>query len=380
MNKIIMLLDNCFDPDIRVYKEAKYLINEGYDVEILCLDKKNKYIDKPEDNIDGIKVKRFFSRTDKTTKFLEKNKIGKIFKPIVYAHWLLKFMRKVRKYLKTQDFEIIHCHDVTMAFCATHYIKNKDIVFDMHEYYEKYKNKFLNKIMHHIVVHTQNKAKWIIHVNDFQIKNIAEKNRAKLVELPNYPETCTFEKIDHVDSDELRISYSGILRHKKPLKNLVIAAENLTNISITYNGRGEAYDYIKTLEKDHSYLKVTGPYKHEDISKFYANSDLIYIVYNNDCDNDRTALPTKLFEAIITTVPVVVSVNSEMENFVKKHDIGFSVDGNNIEEIKNLLEMIQQNRTILTNKINNIKKIQMQFTWDETVKALDRIYGGNEPQ
>ena len=63
MKKIIMILTNGFGSDPRVYKEAKTLVQAGHDVEILCWDRENKYINKEDEIIDGIKIKRFFARS-----------------------------------------------------------------------------------------------------------------------------------------------------------------------------------------------------------------------------------------------------------------------------------------------------------------------------
>ena len=57
--KIYMILTNGFDPDVRVYKEAKYLVTEGFNVEIICWDRKCEYVDRNEEVIDGINIKRF---------------------------------------------------------------------------------------------------------------------------------------------------------------------------------------------------------------------------------------------------------------------------------------------------------------------------------
>ena len=40
--KVIMILTNSFDPDLRVYKEAQYIASKGYEVEILCCDREGK--------------------------------------------------------------------------------------------------------------------------------------------------------------------------------------------------------------------------------------------------------------------------------------------------------------------------------------------------
>ena len=375
MKKIIMLLDNCFDPDIRVYKEAKYLVENGKAVEIVCLDKKNKYIDKPEEIIDGILVKRFFVRTEKTTKFIENNRIGKAFKPIVYIHWLLKFMRNVRKYLKTQDYTTIHCHDITMALCATHYIKHKDIVFDMHEYYERYTKSFLNKIMHKLVTYVQNKSKWIIHVNEFQIRNISIKNKNKLIELPNYPETEFFKNVNKTLCDKLRVSYIGVVRDYMSL-NRLLECDFKEKIDVKIYGGGSAYNMLlNKAKKINKEFILKGQYNGiEESNIIYSNTDVLYAVYDRENKNWKTAMPIKAFEAIITLTPIIATNGTSLGDFVEKNDIGYTINNNSNDEVFNLINEIYNNRNILNEKIENMKKIQYKYTWNNCVKNLNKIY------
>ncbi len=49
-----MILTNGFEPDLRVYKEAKYLISKGHKVEIICWDREARYKDKPNEIIEVI--------------------------------------------------------------------------------------------------------------------------------------------------------------------------------------------------------------------------------------------------------------------------------------------------------------------------------------
>ena len=83
--KVYMILTNGFDPDVRVYKEAKYLVAQGFDLTILCWDRKCEYIEK-EENLDGIKIKRFSI----------KSAPGTGMKQILPY---LKFMKCVKKYM-----------------------------------------------------------------------------------------------------------------------------------------------------------------------------------------------------------------------------------------------------------------------------------------
>ena len=99
--KIVMILTNGFEPDLRVYKEAKYLSNKGYDIEILCWDREGKYITKPIEQLGKIKIVRFF----------EKSTYGSGLKQIFK---LLKFKNACKKYLKKQkiNYTYMHCHDL----------------------------------------------------------------------------------------------------------------------------------------------------------------------------------------------------------------------------------------------------------------------------
>ena len=64
----------------------------------------------------------------------------------------------------------------------------------------------------------------------------------------------------------------------------------------------------------------------------------------------------------------------QTEKTVKKYDIGYSVDGTNLEEVEKLLIELQNNREILEQKRKNVEKIKSKFIWEDVVKNLDTIY------
>lgn len=380
MKKIKMLLDNGFDPDLRVYKEAQFIIQQGYDVEILCLDRKNKYIDKQKECYDKIQINRFFVRNEKTTKSIENNAIIAKLKYFIYIFWFFKYIRMIKKYLKDEEYEILHCHDLAMALCGVLFFRKKKIVFDMHEYYSNKKSKVQNWFIKRIVKYVQKKATWIIHVNEFQIKELKEKEKSKLIFLPNYPLKNKFLNYTRVQSNDLRISYTGYVRHYIPLLNLMKAVDKLEGVKVYINGSGDVYSQLLEQAKNLKNTILTGKYESEDVVKFYENTDLVYIVYNQGNKNDETAFPTKFFEAIITEIPMIVSKNSAMEKFVEEYDIGFVVDGTNPENISNLIVEIKKSPKLLENKKKNLREISNQYSWEDVVQNLQKIYvrGNNE--
>ena len=361
---VLMILTNGFDPDLRVYKEAKYLINNGHNVEILCWDRENKYIDKPTEMIDRIKITRFY----------EKSIYGSGLKQVFS---LIKFKRQCKTYINNNNIKpnFLHCHDLDgMLVGYLLHIKNSKLVFDMHEYYNTGSYAKIYFIVKKLINFLQNKAFKIIHVNEQQTKRIKKKNKNKLIYVPNYPETNKFLNIKHINDNKLRITYAGYVRHLVPLTNLAKAVNELDNISANIHGIGNKYSEIKRLENKYKNFKVFGKYNYDEIVKFYSNTDLMYIVYDQGNINSETALPTKFFEAIACKIPIIVSKNSLLEEMVKKYDIGFVVDGNDYKSIKHILEIIQTNKNLLQEKIENIKKIPEKFSWEEIVKNLNKIY------
>lgn len=361
---ILMVLTNGFDPDLRVYKEAKYLVDKGNTVEILCWDRDNRYESKRKEIYDNIHITRFY----------EKSVYGSGLKQIFS---LLRFKNDCKKYIKQNKIkcDIMHCHDLDGMIVGYLLCKKKTkLVFDMHEFYNKDSYAKIYKIVRKVLYFLQNISYKIIYVNEEQTKEVSTKNKDKLVYLPNYPEINKFKQVKHIKSDILRITYAGYVRHFIPLSNLIKASKEMQDILVSIHGNGIAYEKIKNRSNDYNNVKITGEFKHSDIIDFYSNTDIIYCVYDKGNKNNETALPTKFFESIATNIPIMVAKDSLMEKVVKKYDIGFCVDGTDYSDIKNVLKQIKNDKTILNKKIENFKNIKEKFSWEEIVKNLDEIY------
>ena len=200
MSKIVMILTNYFQPDLRVYKEASYLAEIGHDVEVLCWDRKNEMKSLPVEDVAGFRVKRFFPYSVPGT-------------GIRQLKSYLSFILQCKEYLKEKQIDFLHCHDLDGAIAGMFLRKkNTSLIFDMHEYYEgKCKNTFKKMITKYAVDYVQNKSKSIVYVNEIQKSNIKDKNLSKLIYLPNYPTSSNFIGSDKSLSDKIRISYIGVV-------------------------------------------------------------------------------------------------------------------------------------------------------------------------
>lgn len=363
MKKVKMILTNRFDPDVRVYKEARYLVSKGFDVEILCWDRENEYKDKENELVNGIKIKRFFPFA----------KYGTGLKQLKSFY---KFILECKEYLKYEEYYYLHCHDLD-GVISGYISKTKDskLIFDMHEFYEvNGKKQKIRYLIRSIVKFFQNKSDAIIYVSELQTSVISNKDKFKLIYLPNYPEKTNYIGVDKTNSDTLRISYIGAVRQYEQLKNLMDACKDTQGVDISIHGAGVAYKGLNEIKDNYINVEVTGKYDFTESAKLYSQSDILYVIYPTTSLQYVSSYPVKLFESIITKTPIIVGRGTVLEDFVNKYGIGFVVDGDNIDEIRELVNYINDNRNLLKEKERNLEKIQYDYSWDEVVKNLDEIY------
>lgn len=356
MNKtVFMILTNGFDPDVRVYKEAKFLVKKGFNVTILCWDRKKEYLEKEIEILEGINIKRFYissvpgSGLKQTIPFI-------------------KFIAYVRNYLKDKEYQYLHCHDFDgiVAGMFTKNKRNKEIIFDMHEIYSDYsygKNKLFNFFYKKII----RKVNHIICVNDIQIKNI--ENKEKIIYLPNYPDKQLYIPLEKKYCSNIRVNYIGSVRDYNALKKLENI--NIKNVEIGIYGIGTCYDKLLKEIKNPT-MRLYGKYNGiTEIGEIYRNTDILYCSYNPDNINWKNAYPVKLYESIITLTPVIVTENTIAGEFVKKNGIGEVVQYGQESSIINAINNIIEN---YDKYIYNLSKISNNYSWENIRENLLKIY------
>jgi len=356
VNDVYMILTNGFDPDVRVYKEAKYLVAKGFNVEILCWDRKCEYTEKTEEILDGIRIKRFHILSKPGTGMKQ---LGAYF----------KFIASVRNYLKNKKYSYLHCHDFDgiLTGLVTKGYKKCKLIFDMHEIYKNYayaKNKLFDIIFRYIL----NKSDYIIYVNDEQINNFEDKIKTKLLYLPNYPVKSLYNPINKTNNNNIRVNYIGAVRDVESLKTLA----KVSNCEVGIYGIGTAYETLKNEFTDKSNVTFYGRFNGiKEAGEIYRNTDILYCVYNPEVENWRTAYPVKLYEAIVTETPIIVSDNTKVSKFVNDYYIGLSVKYGDVKKLEESIEYIKENYNAYK---KSIRKISDNYNWEEIVKNIVGIY------
>lgn len=363
MNKKIikMILTNSFKHDNRVLKEARTLVKNGYDVEVLAWDRENEMLSKELDEIEGIKIKRFYIFS----------KYGDGIKQIF---GLFKFIFQVRKYLKNKKIDFLHCHDLDGGIIGYFILCEKKIL-DLHEFYD---NENINKIrlffQKKIGNYLLKKFNRIILCNDVQFKQYSQRTRNPILMLYNYPRKNDFKGFNPVENNEkIRIRYAGVVRDYYSLSNLIKASENVNNINIYINGGGVKLDKLKNISNSENII-ITGAFLVEELKTFYENTDITYAIYTPNRKNNIVGIPVKFYESVMLNIPIIALKNTVSGDIVEKYDIGFTISFPIEESLKNLIRTISLNPEIIKEKKENFKKSNLKFSWEDIENNLIEFY------
>ena len=371
MIKVAMVLGHDLlipNEDIRVYREALALINEGYEVTVFCWARRlEKYETKWKAEKDGIKVVRIF----------EELKGGFFSKVKSFRKALNKLEEKVAEY----EPEIVHAHDLEVLDVAVN-IKNKlgsKIIFDSHEDWpmlEKVQNWFVGK-------YYERKQKKLIGNVD-ALLTVSDELAVRLeggTVLYNSELLKTVEKPvlhDRFGLNGIVAGYIGALR-KPILEEILEAASKVNALSVLIVGgppKGQAgyTNMIKELEElaieKGANAKFTGPLPYSMMNECYAACDILMVGHYVDKRLRDYAIPKKLLDAMAYKVPVIVGPYDARKKIVERYECGIVT-----EDWAKALTKLSNDKS-LRKKMgeNGYKAFKMNYTWEAQEQKLLQIY------
>ena len=360
---ITMLLTNAFEMDVRVYKEARYLIEKGNNVTILCWDRNKNSNLKALDEKDGLQVVRFLEPSIAGTGYRQ---VGSFF----------KYALKCRKYLKNHLADYVHCNDLDGMIAYQICGKEKPYIFDMHEYYirgSKLKQKIIKKIVGYFIKNSH----YSLYENNGYLKLYNAGIAQHLLPLKNYPDADCLKPLEKTASEKFRIGYHGCVRGQLPeFKALFDACSEMSDVRIDINGGGIDLPELKELEKQYSNVFVHGPYNGmKESNRLYQNTDVLYCGYNPDNPNYQgDAEVVKFYEAIVTGTPMIMTESLGMGEKVKQMDIGLTADTRDVNSIKKVIVQMKNDKMLCQKFRENMLKFSPNYNWENAVKVLDEVY------
>jgi len=366
--------------DVRPQKECEFLLKQGHDVEVLILyrdEDRNIPFKTQINDIECI----FLNCRGKITDWLAKG-ILKDKNNLLYPLWFMIFLFKLKCYLNNNPADFLHTHNLYATFAGSLVrSKNQKIVFDMREFFGMQGDRgILSAIKKRVSKYLCYQSDKILYVHPLQKEEAPRETQHKFLHLPNYPDT------DHIfpltkkrtTNDPLYISYIGGIRERQKdfFEILAKACAEVGDVKLSLHGGGNGYPEVRYLqEKYPDVVRVPGPYDGvKDTARLFSECDLLYCCYDMSVINWRRAEPTKMFEAIATQTPFIISQGAYVEAFVVEKGIGYVLNAGNYEEVLLFIKHVKNNRMDLNTIAVNIGEIMERYTWDTVVQVLNEAY------
>lgn len=195
------------------------------------------------------------------------------------------------------------------------------------------------------------KEKYIIDIRDhnkilnfFNIKEFIECSAFTVLSSPKYTEwlpksdkyvfnhntqISSINELKEICSvkEEIRISNIGALTEFQMNIAFINSLKNNPKFKLNYHGEGEINKDIISYKEinDINNVFVTGRYFKEDEEELYESSDLINVLRSSDGINNKTALPNRLYNAILYGKPLLSFEGSYISELVSRHHIGIVI-------------------------------------------------------
>ena len=290
---------------------------------------------------------------------------------------------------------IIVLHDnycAPLLFFCKKFIKPYKIIYDSSEFFT-YKNKqksgnFLFRCVDDLLIICEKlflkKADIVIAANKERamlMKQYFQLNRMPLIfenihrinDKINYKECDT--KYSHLfEIKKFTLVYPGGILRDRLTKELAVAVTNL----------GEEYRLLIAGNVDWSYyneiIKETNKNKNIVYVGFVSRAELKYLFFRGnvgvsffdmDIPNNRFCASGKIYECLFCGNPILTSINPPLNRLCKNHQIGLSIDKQQIE--KGILELKNHYNDFRRNVLEYIKSVEPEMMEEELAKKLKQF-------
>ncbi len=366
MPKIIISTTNDISTDNRVNKVTLLLLDLGYDV--LWVGRKMKT---------SLPLDRLY-RTHRMKLWFTK---GAFF----YAEFNIRlfFFLLFRK----TDVLLSNDLDTLLANFLVSRLKQKELVYDTHEYFlgvpEIQDNKFAKGVWTSIerwifpqlkTVFTVNNSIATLYDKDYGIKPKVFRNISP-VHIPNHVKSRT--ELGLPTDKKIVINQGSGMNVDRGIEEALEAVIELEDTVLLLVGSGDVIPQLKEIAKnkkveDKVIFVDRVPY--QELLQYTLNADVGISLDKDTNINYRFSLPNKLFDYIHCGIPVVCSNVIEVKSIVDKYAIGISIEDVNLNSIANAVqEVLGRGKEFYKEPLF---KASQQLTWDREKGVVQDVYQG----
>lgn len=211
--------------------------------------------------------------------------------------------------------------------------------------------------------------KYVLDIRDyhilsrfFRLKTIIEKSAFVVLSSPGFTQWLppgkqyvinhniqidTLEEMkiteNNWDKGKITIANIGATRDSSIQRDFISSLKNNDKFRLNYHGEGDGNQAIQAFIEENkiSNVLLSGRYYPEEESQLYKESDVINVLRYNDGINNKTALPNRLYQAMMYGKPLLAYKETYLAEVISSNDIGMVLQSFEDAE-KDILHFIKQ--------------------------------------
>jgi len=384
VKKVCMVVHEYYPKDFRVRRESEALVEEGYQVDVICL--KGQF-ENFKDTWKGVRIHRLPVRRHRGSPLL-------VYLMEYSTFFFLTSFKLLCLNIRSK-FDIIHVHnppDFLVFVALIPKLFGTKVIFDVHDrvtllYLSRFGLQENHPFMHFIAFVERLAINFvdslIVAVNVYKKMFIEIGIPERKIEVVlNTADGKYFypRKSSNVEEDKkLKLFHHGTLVKRYGVDILIEAAGLLKKRGLDFcleiYGEGDFRSHLDELVKKLKLEKsvfLKGFLQLDYLPEKIAEADLCIVPNRKDAFLD-TILPTKLLEYIVMEKPVIVSRTKGVLEFFSENEVTFFEP----EDEKDLAEKIVsfiKNPIPFQDKILKAKKKYKDISWKKQSKILVKFY------
>jgi glycosyltransferase involved in cell wall biosynthesis len=362
--------------ETRVEREARALIDQGYEVDVVCLrDKREAAVDTK----DGVRIYRLPVQRH--------GKSGPVVQLLEYLAFFVWAFLKLTKLNLQRHYDVVQVHNLPdfLVFAALiPRLTGSRVILDLHdlmpEFYQgrfgQTSNNFLTRL---ILIQEKISCRFADHVI-----TVSEHWRKALIGRGVPPEKCSvvmnladpriFCPVSAKDAllkdgNRFRLFYHGALPERYGLDLVLQAMDRvhcqIPGIHLMIVGNGEHLETLKCMAEElnlkDNHVQFRRGVPAEQLPPLIGAADVGVVPYRNDVFTD-SLLPTKLMEYAVMGLPSIVARTSAISAYFDDTMVQFFMPGD-VDDLAHAILTLYTDRKRLVQLAQGIQKFNKRYNW-----------------
>ncbi|WP_260444231.1 glycosyltransferase [Listeria rocourtiae] len=296
------------------------------------------------------------------------------------------FLRMVRAGCR-QRYDIYHANDLNtllQAVVCAKWLGRSKLIYDSHEVQTSRTgyNSPIYGIMERFLLRFVDIC---IHENHTRAAYVEERYGFYPEVVHNYPfkqekDTNLLLDLHHqlgIPNEEPILLYQGGIQSGRGLDRLIEAAPKIKLGTIVLIGDGRIKPELEKMVAERGLekrVKFIGKVALDDLPSYTREAYLGFQLLNNTCFNHYSASSNKLFEYIMSGVPVIACDFPEISRVVKEYEVGITVNSHDPEAIAKAVNELVNDPEKRKNVHQNCFRAREMFNWEQEKLIFLTIY------